>query len=108
MNKLFLGLAALGLSLSISAGVKPLEVKSENQQVQTSLIIDSPKYAYNSENVWEEEVYKFEDAGGSYTITLKTAEDYELVAVSGSDSMTVNGKYTIEGSKLTLLLKDSV
>ena len=108
MNKLFLGLAALGLSLSISAGVKPLEVKSENQQVQTSLIIDSPKYAYNSENVWEEEVYTFEDAGGSYTITLKTAEDYELVAVSGSDSMTVNGKYTVEGSKLTLLLKDSV
>ena len=108
MNKLFLGLAALGLSLSISAGVKPLEVKSENQQVQTSLTINSPKYAYNSENVWEEEVYKFEDAGGSYNITLKTAEDYELVAVSGSDSMTVNGKYTIEGSKLTLLLKDSV
>ena len=108
MNKLFLGLAALGLSLSISAGVKPLEVKSENQQVQTSLIIESPKYAYNSENVWEEEVYKFEDAGGSYTITLKTAEDYELVAVSGSDSMTVNGKYTVEGSKLTLLLKDAV
>ena len=108
MNKLFLGLAALGLSLSISAGVKPLEVKSENQQVQTSLTINSPKYAYNSENVWEEEVYTFEDAGGSYTITLKTAEDYELVAVSGSDSMTVNGKYTVEGSKLTLLLKDSV
>ena len=108
MNKLFLGLAALGLSLSISAGVKPLEVKSENQQVQTSLTINSPKYAYNSENVWEEEVYTYEDAGGSYTITLKTAEDYELVAVSGSDSMTVNGKYTVEGSKLTLLLKDSV
>ena len=108
MNKLFLGLAALGLSLSISAGVKPLEVKSENQQVQTSLTINSPKYAYNSENVWEEEVYTYEDAGGSYTITLKTAEDYELVAVSGSDSMTVNGKYTVEASKLTLLLKDSV
>ena len=108
MNKLFLGLAALGLSLSISAGVKPLEVKSENQQVQTSLTINSPKYAYNSENVWEEEVYTFEDAGGSYTITLKTAEDYELVAVSGSDSMTVTGKYTVEGSKLTLLLKDDV
>ena len=108
MNKLFLGLAALGLSLSISAGVKPLEVKSENQQVQTSLTINSPKYAYNSENVWEEEVYTYEDAGGSYTITLKTAEDYELVALSGSDSMTVTGKYTVEGSKLTLLLKDAV
>ena len=87
MNKLFLGLAALGLSLSISAGVKPLEVKSENQQVQTSLTINSPKYAYNSENVWEEEVYKFEDAGGSYTITLKTAEDYELLAKQQQDSM---------------------
>ena len=109
MFKLFITMAAMFMM----ACPMSKEVESPKTEVQIAYVKradESTEVAPESTQstpveetpAWENVVYKYEDDGGKYVITLTSETEYELVATSGSMTINAKGTYTLENNVLTL------